>query len=116
MSHVEVAATALLREVARVLHEAVGTAAKELFRGVVDRVRVGVGGMERHATAITFLSRDLQSAVTGVGYIGAELNRSECRIGNDASRRTRCGEELLVEIEQRGEIRPLGSDVVGRYD
>src|SRR5581483_7287491 len=113
MAHVEVAATALLGEIASVLHKTVGAAAEELFRSIVDGVRVRIRGMQRHTVAIALLRRDLQSVVAGIRDIGTELDRPKCRIGNDAGPRSSSREELLVEIKQRGKIGAFGSNVVG---
>src|SRR6185312_16767810 len=83
MAHVEVAAAALLGKVAGVLHKAVRGAAEELLGSVVNRMRVGICGVEAHASAIPLFGGNLETVVARISHVCAELNGSESRIGND---------------------------------
>ena len=112
MANIEIAAAALLREVAGVLHETVRPAAEELLGGVVDRMGIRVCGVQRHSIAVTFFRRHLKSVVAGIGNIGTEFDWTERREGNDSSRRALRTEKLLIQVQQRCKVSAFGADVI----
>src|SRR2546425_13189431 len=121
MPYVEVARAAPLASVVCVLCKTARAARSEVLLRLINRFRVGVGATEGQSPTEPLFKCQLSPVIIGVAPIIAEFNgaqtgirynRSVTAVDEGIHDGAISIEEGLVQIFERGQMRPFGANVV----
>src|SRR5205823_1872601 len=68
------------------------------------------------SVTVALLGSDLQPVVAGIRYVRAEFDSSQRRKWNDSGGCSRRGEQLLIQVQERGKVSTLGAHIICSQD